>query len=921
MSGSELRLLLLGAPTVEVDGRPLAVDTRKATALLAYLAVEGGTHNRDSLAGLLWPEYEHERGRAALRRTLSTLRSALAGAWLSIARDAVSLDREGLVLDVSDFRRLAAAGGPTELEEAAALYRGMFLAGFGLRDSAAFDDWQSFQAGTLARELAALLDRLADERARRREWPRAIEHARRRLGLDPLHEPAHRRLMQLYAASGERNAALEQYRDCVRILHRELGVAPIEATTALYRAIREGAAEAGPEPGAEIPKPAAEPHGHTLVGRERERQELVEAYGSVGPDGLLVVLQGEIGIGKTRLAGELSAWAQARGAVAVGVRCFEHEAGLAFGTAIELARGALREGNAAAVDPAAAAEAARLLPELGTPPTPSLDDPGAQARFFDGLVRAILEATAGPRPALIVVDDVHWADASSLDVLAYLARRLRGSPVLLVVSWRPEETPPAHPARRVLADAARDGLGRTVAPARLRLEHVSELAAAAGAPDGLAPRLFAETQGVPLFVVEYLDAQGDGAADWPLPPGVRGLLEARIAATSELAGQVLAAGAVLGRPFDSDTVREVSGRGDEETVAALDELGGRGILTEVEGFYDFWHEQARKVAYERTSLGRRRLLHRRTAAALAAKPHGAAPAGAIGQHLRLAGREAEAAEWFQVAGEQARGLYANSEALAYFREALALGHPDPAALHEQIGDLRTLAGDYAAALSSYEAAAALSGEERLPAIEHRIGLVHHRRGEWALADSSFEQALASLPAGALGERARIVSDRSLTAHRRGRDDEAQALAGEALELAGEAGDRQALAQAHNILGILAASRGERDEAQRQLEQSLALSAEDDPAARAAALNNLALAYRADGELERALELTEEALALSAVVGDRHREAALTNNSADLLHATGRRDEAMERLKAAVAIFAEIGEQGVMEPEIWKLVEW
>jgi DNA-binding SARP family transcriptional activator len=921
VSGSALRLSLLGAPTVEVDGVPLAVDTRKATALLAYLAVEGGTHNRDSLAGLLWPDYEHERARAALRRTLSTLRAALGGGWLEIARDSVSLGRAGLELDVAEFQRLAAAVRLADLEQAAALHRGPFLAGFGLRDSAAFDDWQSFQAGTLSRELAALLDRLADERAERREWPKAIEHARRRLGLDPLHEPAHRRLMHLYAASGERNAALEQYRDCVRILHRELGVTPIEATTALYRAIREGAAEApAPAEAADAHGPA-EPHGHTLVGRDEEWRALVDAYRAVGPDGLLVVIEGEVGIGKTRLASELGSWARAQGAVAVGVRCFEHEAGLAFGAAIELARGALREGSAEAIDAGAAAEAARLLPELGVPPTPSLEDPGAQARFFDGLVRTVLEATAGPQPAVIVADDLHWADASSLDVLAYLARRLRGNPVLLVVSWRPEETPPSHPARRVLAEAARDGLGRTVVPGRLRLDDVRELARAAGAPDELATRLYEETRGLPFFVVEYLDS-GDGTSpELPLPPGVRGLIEARIAAAGELAGQVLAAGAVLGRPFDADTVRDVSGRGEEETLAALDELSGRGILAESEGAYDFWHEQARKVAYERTGRGRRRILHRRAAETLAGRGQGGALPGAIAQHLLLAGRGADAAEWFRRAGERARELYANGEALAHFREALALGHPDPAALHERIGDLRTLAGDYGGALSSYEAAAAHAGDDRIAAIEHRIGLVHHRRGEWALADSSFEQALESVAEDALGEQARIVADRSLTAHRRGADDEALSLAAAALALAAEAGDRRALAQAHNILGILAASRGELEQAREQLEQSLALSAEDDPAARAAALNNLALAHRAGGELARALELTEEALALCTVVGDRHREAALTNNSADLLHAAGRRDEAMERLKAAVAIFAEIGEEGLMEPEIWKLVEW
>ena len=316
------------------------------------------------------------------------------------------------------------------------------------------------------------------------------------------------------------------------------------------------------------------------------------------------------------------------------------------------------------------------------------------------------------------------------------------------------------------------------------------------------------------------------------------------------------------------------------------------------------------------------MLHRRAAEALVARHRGGAFAGAIGQHYRLAGREADAAQWFHRAGVHARDLYANAEALGHFRDAVALGHEDPGALHEEIGDLLTLAGDYAAALESYEAAAALAPEARLASIAHRIGLVHHRRGEWKLAESSLEEALATLPDDEAALEARIVADRSLTAHHRRRDGDAQTLAEHALELAHAAGDRRAVAQAHNILGILASGRGDHTAARRQLEQSLSLSTtENDPSARAAALNNLALVHRAEGRLDVALELTEEALALCATVGDRHREAALTNNAADLLNAAGRGEEAMARLKSAVAIFVEIGGGGASEPEIWKLVEW
>jgi DNA-binding SARP family transcriptional activator len=903
-----LRLSLLGPPVADVGGNALVVDTRKATALIAFLAVEGGVHNRDSLAALLWPDYASDRARAALRRTLSTLRSALDGRWVVVARDSVSL--EGGDVDVTEFHRLAASDTLADLEAAAALHRGTFLAGFGLRDSAVFDDWQSFRAASLTRALGAVLDRLADGYVTSGETVRAVEHARRRLALDPLNESAHRRLIALYGASGERAAALAQYRDCVRTLHRELGVAPTEETTAVYHAIREGSATSA-EPVPQI-RVAGAP-AHPLVGRERELKALLEAYSRVSQEGRLVVLDGEMGIGKTRLADELVARVRAGSGIAATARCVEAESGLAFGCAIELVQSALREGNAAAIGAASAAETSRLVPELGTPPTPTLDGPGAQARFLDGVARVLAEATSGEEPGLLVVDDAQWADASSLDVLAFLVRRLRDRPLLVLVTWRAEETPPDHPARRILADATRDGLADIVVPGRLDRDDVAELAAAAGASAELSERLFEETQGLPFFVVEYLDSQAEGSS---LPPGVRGLLEARVTGVSEVAGQVVAAAAVLGRQFDSDLIRAVSGRSDEETVTALEELTRRGILAEGEtGDLAFRHEQARLVAYELTSAGRRRLLHGRAADALG--PHNA---GAVAQHLRLAGRDAEAAAAYRRAGEHARDLYANAEALAAFGEALALRDDEPTSLHAAIGDLETLAGEYGRALDSYEAAAALADAQQLGAIEHRIGLLHERRGEWELAESSFEDALRNDPEPALA--ARIVADRSLNAHRRRRDDEAEELAQEALALAEKAADSHALAQAHNILGVLATGRGDHAAARAQLEQSLTIATEEgDPVARAAALNNLALALRAEGELDRALALTEEALALCVAVGDRHREAALENNAADLLRALGRNDEAMARLKSAVATFAEIGEDAAAEPEIWKLVEW
>jgi DNA-binding SARP family transcriptional activator len=166
-------MALLGAPMIQRDRVPIKVDTRKATAMLAFLAVTARGHARDSLAGLLWPEYDGLHARAALRRTLSALTKALDGEWIEADRARVGLGREDLWLDVELFRAAAAGCGRHSApgyapcpsctglwERAASLYRGDFMAGFSLRDSPEFDDWQSFQAEGLRRELGNVLEKL-----------------------------------------------------------------------------------------------------------------------------------------------------------------------------------------------------------------------------------------------------------------------------------------------------------------------------------------------------------------------------------------------------------------------------------------------------------------------------------------------------------------------------------------------------------------------------------------------------------------------------------------------------------------------------------------------------------------------------------------------------------------------------------------
>jgi tetratricopeptide (TPR) repeat protein len=299
------------------------------------------------------------------------------------------------------------------------------------------------------------------------------------------------------------------------------------------------------------------------------------------------------------------------------------------------------------------------------------------------------------------------------------------------------------------------------------------------------------------------------------------------------------------------------------------------------------------------------------------------PAGLIAYHFEQGGQPTQAARYHQLAGDHARRLYAHRQALDHYQKALALGSADLCALNEATGDLHTLLGEYAPALEAYRRAAACAPAAEAPRLAHKMGGVHQRRGDWPAAIARYRNALEADPPPAEALAARILADWSLAAFQSGEPDTSQSLAQQALERACQADEPVALAQTHNLLGILARKRGDLETARHNLEDSLQIGRQlDDLGAQAAALNNLALVFGAMGATDAAIDYTQQALELCERLGDRHRAAALHNNLADLYHHSGQPEAAMQHLKQAVVIFAEIGGHAAdMQPEVWKLTEW
>jgi tetratricopeptide (TPR) repeat protein len=811
--------------------------------------------------------------------------------------------------------------------------------GFVLRDSEPFDEWLLAEREAHGRELAGALERLALERHAAGAWAEAIAAGRRWLELDPLHEPAHRLLMQAHASAGETAAAIRQYRDCVRTLDRELGVTPLPETTELYEAVRDGG-RISPSAAAPVGPTDIEPRGRPgLVGREQELAVALSALEDIRGSGVIVAIEGEPGVGKTRLADAIAEAVRGHDGRVITASAYAGESTLAYGPIVSLVRSGLADPDHPPMAPAVAAELARIVPALypAGGVASFVDGPAARHRLLDAIATALTGLVAGPKPGLIVLEDLQWADESTLDALGYLARRLDGRSLALVVTFRREDLDDR--AARLVAEMASSPHARFIRLERLDGSSARKLAMAAwvaSAPpdDAALDELVREAEGLPLYLVEAARQGGVGGT----PPGMRALLTGRLASLSELARQVAAAGAILGSDFDLETVRATSGRSEDETLVGLEELLARGLVRELgvgsAAGYDFRHASQREVAEESLSLARRRLLHRRAAAALQASPRGPgqdpihARLARVARHEREAGRDVEAAATFREAGELARVVFANREALLHLEAALALGHPDEVGLHMAIGELRTRNGEYRGAIEAFEAAAATAGPELLPAIEHRLGQIHLRRGDLPASASHLQAALAALGGGLDPvSRARILVDRAIVAHRLGDPAGSADRAAEAADLATESGDPAAIADAERVRGLLARAAGDASTARAAIVASLAAArAADDPAALVAARNALALVLGDAGETTAAIDEAEAALSLAREIGDRHLEAAVGNNLADILHAAGRVDESMARLKDAVAAFADVsarGEGGAspLEPGIWMLETW
>lgn len=723
-------IFLLGSFQVYYGEMALADRFKpRLQALVAYLLLHRNTPvSRQQLAFHFWPDSTEARARANVRKLVYRLRQIFPAVEDYLVMDGMTLSwRAGIPLrvDVAEFEEAVkgaegadSAQKASSLKRAVALYKGELLPDL-------YDDWVLVEREQLRRRYLHCLKELATLHERGRDYSAAIPLLRQLLREEPLVEEAYRHLMRVQALRGDVGGALRTYHRCDRQLEQELGVEPAAATQAAYRRLLERREALGPAPDSRAPRQLP------LVGRDIAWPQLLESWKrAAGGRSQVVVISGEAGIGKTRLSEELLRWTGRQGIPALSAACFAMEASLPLCPVADWLRSEAAGPAMAALAPRWRSEVARILPELlaADPQLEaprSMTEPWQQQHLFLALAEAV---TAAGEPLLLFLDDLHWADADTLHWLHFLVQQKKEHRFLLVGTVRSEEVMPDGPLQAWQQTLARLLPVRQIALERLAAAGTATLASSIvghSLDERSAASLHQETEGNPLFTVEMARA-GLERAPGILPEKVRSVIEIRLGQLSLPTQEVATLAAIIGRRFTFVLLQAASPQSESELLDSLDALWRRQIIREQgEHWYVFSHDKIREVAVSRLSPARRRWWHRRVAVVLEqlSVPELESVHGQIAAHWEAAGELEKAVAAYERAGEQAKSLYANDEALDAYRRALALLETD------SLADVRT----------------------RRTRLLGQLGEVLLRIGRKQEAQAAFEEALGHMPAGSTEE--------------------------------------------------------------------------------------------------------------------------------------------------------------------------
>jgi DNA-binding SARP family transcriptional activator len=945
---------ILGPLEVDDGGRSVELGGARQRALLAILVLRRNeVVSADRLIEDLYGGRPPATASKSLQAHVSRVRSALrpesrlhtrAGGYvLEIGTDELDADRAATLL--AEGRAAHAAGNhdgaATALAAALGLWRGPPL------PDVAYD---SFAQDEIARldelRLECLEERLDADLGCGRHAEVAGE-LERLVAEHPLRERFRGQLMLSLYRCGRQADALAAYQDARRVLLDELGLEPGRALQDLERAILNHDRHLDAPVLEHVEERARDGHpgrraGGVFVGRERELGEVIAAFDDARSGrGRLVLLTGEAGIGKSRLADELAGHAHARGAHVLWGRCWEAGGAPAYWPWVQALRSYVRECEPDKLRRqlgAGTPDLAHLLPDLRErfPDVPELHDlesEGARFRLFDA-VATFLGNASEDAPLVLVLDDLHVADAPSLLMLQFVAAGVADARVTLLAIYRDPD--PDHGEQE---DSRLTDLGRA-ASVRVALGGLAESdvasyvrsAVAVEPPTSVVDAIARETEGNPLFVGEVVRLlAAEGLLDRPLhaswhltvPRGVREVIERRLRHVSPECIEVLTLAAVLGREFGLDVLARLSARPAHELLDVLDQAVTARVVTDVPGTTGrlrFAHALIRDTLYDGLTPARRVALHRSAGKALEdlyarhREPH----LTELAHHFALAapgGDVAKAVDYARQAGDHASQLLAHEEAARLYELALSSLAMDTAGeeilecrLHLALGDAVARGGDLARAKDAFLRAAsmarALSDAEALAAAALGYGgrIVWARAGTDHLVVHLLEEALEALGDVVSPLRARLLA-RLAGALRDERDPARREAIGElAISIARQTGDRTALAYA--LLGLCAAYQASPDHARRldvaaELEREARLVG--DKEAQCDVYMTQSLVYFELGRLDIVREGTAAMTALAEELRQPSQLWVATATRAMLALHEGRFADAEELIPAALAL--------------------